>query len=818
MSSNRINFLKSVCNPDLENETIEIRLQGKTGRMESFFSSDLKKINEKIEEQKQDKNVYFGIAPRKNKDSGTKENCSSISTLWIDIDCGTDGHNKASSFETKQIALDHINQMSLKPSITLDSGHGLHCYLLLKEKLPLNDQNIQLIEDLNKVLIYMFDGDKSCYNVDRILRVPETLNIKTDSFAEVKIIQEDSGIKYSISELLDNPLVKLNWDRLKNLKIKNVPVLDLLYGNNIEALEKESNSEADQSIITALLSNGFSKEEVELLFKYFPTSGKYHSHPSPEQYLSKSIKNAQKYIENNLQEVILENSNTTTGNYESVETPDQFGYINFQGYLLSNFIVKIDEIVQKTRNGVFKSVFNGRILLKDELKYFKNIETDIFVENKKFKKFIMEYLPTKSEFYGNISEIIEAVRFCNKDVAPIDEIEFGFNVELTEYKTDSLIINKNGIFDAKHFIRNSDQMNTMQLHLDKVDDLQYLETIKNQIVNVLFQWDTPDVIFNALAFAFLPIIYPFLKSIQKSKPYLYLKGSSGSGKSLLSLFVQRFFVQLDELISCTSTSAALNIIGAGFKDALCVIDDLKFENFKNEKELKNFMALIQNYADGSERKKSTRTSSLQDSSPINAILLLNGEDLIISESSSIARGIIINVYDKDIDYKKSDLLSDLSQSFSGLTPHYINYILARITKEEIITTYKLNRKWFQHRSIRYGKTKVSNLPRVINNFAMVKTSFDIFINFLCNDNNQAANYKSAYENSIIDVFLKTLDRVDDSKNDMKFESALWNLIEAEKLYLEKIDNTGKESFPSYYKGTKIGYYLVSNSMAKICIN
>lgn len=816
MINNRIDFLKTVCNPDLENETIEIRFLDKDGRMESFFSDNLTIINDKIEEQKQNKNVFFGIAPRKNNNSGKKEDCTSISALWVDVDCGQDGHKKSSRFITKQKSLEHIEQIPIKPSIILDSGHGLHLYYLLDQKISLNESNINLMEDLNKKLTYIFGGDTSCYNIAQILRVPDTLNIKTDPALPTRLRLYNPEIKNSISDLLKNPLIRIDWQKLSKLKIKNISVLDLLFGINIESLEKESNSEADQSIITALLSNGFFEEEIKLLFKHYPVSGKYHTHSSPDQYISKSIENAKKYITENPLAILSGSVNINPEYFEDVDTPDQFGYVDDNGNLLSNFTIKLDEIVQRTRDGVVSSVLNGKILLKDEVKHFKNIESDIFVENKKFKSFIIDYQPTKSEFYGNICEIINAVRYCNKNIIPTSEIEFGYNETLTEYRTENLIINSKGIFEAKHFIRHSDELNFIKLHFDKVND-QQLEIIKKQIVENLFKWDTAEVVFNSLAFAFLPIIYPFLKSIHGAKPYLYLKGITGSGKSLMSILVQRFFGSFEKLVSCTSTSTAINIVGAGFKDTLYVVDDLKFENFRNDNELKNFMALIQNYSDGTERHKGTRDSKLKDSAPIKAILLLNGEDLIIRESSTIARGIIINVNTKQYDIEKKDNLEDISKEFSGLTPHYINYILSNKSKEDIINLFKLNRKYFEEKARYSQQGSWDNLPRIISNFAMVKTSWDLLINFLCNDRDQIIRYNSEYDKAMTDLFDQTLNRVDDSKNNMKFELALWSLIEAEKIYLEKIDTTGNNSWQNY-KGTKIGYFFISGKQAKICIN
>lgn len=809
-------FLGNICNPDLNNETIEIRYKSKNGKMESFFSNDLEEINKKVEELKPNNDIYFGIAPRKNNDSGKKENCSSISSLWVDIDCGQDGHKKSSLFTSKQEALDHIKRLSIKPSGIVDSGNGLHLYFFLNQKIELNKETIPTVEKLNKTLGLIFGGD-SVHNIDRIMRIPGTQNHKTETPKECKILEYNSNITYQPSNLMEDSLLKINYDHLTKLKISGVPLYNLLFGKNLDDLKKPSRSEADQAIITALISNGISREVIKLIFKHFPTTGKYNSHPDPEAYIMKCIENAVEYNKNipTIQESTVEM--ILFQEYQEIDTPEEVCYIGHKGEILSNFIIRIDKIINREKDGTTTSTFDGRIIFSDEVKHFKNEPAETLVDYRKFKLFITNHQLTKSEFPSSSSEIIKAVKYFNHDARNYQEIEFGFNEDLTEYRTDTMSITKSGINSTFYPIKYSEKLGDNKLLLLNISE-EEVSKLKKDIISKFFTWDSAEVIFNSLAFAFLPIIHPFIKSVEPTKPYLFLRGASGNGKSIVSKFIQKFYGRFLYLVSSSSTGTAIGIIGVAFKDALYVVDDIKMENFRNENEMKNFMAVLQNYADGTSRQRSNPDTKIKDAMPIKGILALNGEDIVFPEASTIARGIYITVNAKPYLPEKAAELNELANEICGLTPHYIQYILATKSGNEIINLFKENRTWFERKVKNDPTISFDNLSRIINNFAMLKTSWDLLINFLCENSEHLSKYNSQYEASITDVLFQTIDRVNTSKNDIKFEKTLWELMEQGRLYFEKLDPKNIQKFYEDSKGIKVGWYALINNKIKIGIH
>ena len=73
----------------------------------------------------------------------------------------------------KQIS-DKLDGSPLKPTVITDSGNGFQAFWKLDNPIHVNG-NIENLEKENRRLEKFFQGD-SCHNIDRIMRVPGTLN------------------------------------------------------------------------------------------------------------------------------------------------------------------------------------------------------------------------------------------------------------------------------------------------------------------------------------------------------------------------------------------------------------------------------------------------------------------------------------------------------------------------------------------------------------------------------------------------------------------------------------------------------------------
>lgn len=118
----------------------------------------------------------------------SKEHIKFLRGLHIDMDVQTRPEVLAMTLESiRPLILGH----TLKPSFINDTGGGFHAFYRFPVPLPATDENIALVEGLNAMLIEQLNGDKGTQNVDRILRVPFTVNIpkqqKIDLYGRVPV-------------------------------------------------------------------------------------------------------------------------------------------------------------------------------------------------------------------------------------------------------------------------------------------------------------------------------------------------------------------------------------------------------------------------------------------------------------------------------------------------------------------------------------------------------------------------------------------------------------------------------------------------------
>lgn len=117
-----------------------------------------------------DKDVYFGVATRRDASGGTLANCRHLGALFVDIDFKRIEASEARS---------RLAAALLPPSAVVHSGGGLHCYWFLREPMVLPDA-AHVAKDLLRRLASALGGDLSAAEPARILRVPGTWNRKPE--------------------------------------------------------------------------------------------------------------------------------------------------------------------------------------------------------------------------------------------------------------------------------------------------------------------------------------------------------------------------------------------------------------------------------------------------------------------------------------------------------------------------------------------------------------------------------------------------------------------------------------------------------------
>lgn len=163
----------------------------------SFKPSDWQKAANWIEPYQGKRNIYFHVNPvrRSLTNKAGKDDIARLSWLHVDIDprAGEDIE------EERQRALKLLREYKRKPTVIVDSGGGFQGFWKLRAdpELEINGsvEKAQELEAYNQQLELEFQADH-CHNVDRIMRLPGTINVPT-----AKKIKK--GRKPALAELVE---------------------------------------------------------------------------------------------------------------------------------------------------------------------------------------------------------------------------------------------------------------------------------------------------------------------------------------------------------------------------------------------------------------------------------------------------------------------------------------------------------------------------------------------------------------------------------------------------------------------------------------
>ncbi|MEA2754278.1 MAG: putative primase/helicase [Aliidongia sp.] len=185
----------------------------------TFDISDQAALRAWIEERQGRKNLYFTVneARRGLHKKPAKDDMITAHAIWIDVDPREEEEKTAGGFERERVRLaalaDELQHGAVPPSFIIDSGNGHQFFWLLDQPCALDPAATAIVEALGKGLRMRYGGD-AVENVDRIMRLPGTLNLPTKSKRErgrgpaVAKLVASAGRRYSLPELqqLTGPL------------------------------------------------------------------------------------------------------------------------------------------------------------------------------------------------------------------------------------------------------------------------------------------------------------------------------------------------------------------------------------------------------------------------------------------------------------------------------------------------------------------------------------------------------------------------------------------------------------------------------------
>ncbi|GAH84740.1 unnamed protein product, partial [marine sediment metagenome] len=164
---------------------IEIRTIDKQGKVNQYWYKT-EEIGKLVQDLKRPyylkTNVYFGVCARKEKE-GKEKNVCQVNSLWTDID--------AKNIKEKGAIKKKIELFIPEPSIIISSGRGYHCYWLLKKPEKIKSQkDIDRLKGHNRGLAEELKADTQAIDLSRVLRVPDTKNLKDpENILTVRIVK-----------------------------------------------------------------------------------------------------------------------------------------------------------------------------------------------------------------------------------------------------------------------------------------------------------------------------------------------------------------------------------------------------------------------------------------------------------------------------------------------------------------------------------------------------------------------------------------------------------------------------------------------------
>lgn len=164
----------------------------RTGRIETATFTSPKDAKPWIAARDGRKNLYYSVnPPRTDSRPDKKAKKHEISHLaWLHVDVDVDPLTP----DSLDAALDRLRAFDPPPTIIIFSGGGFNALWKLADPVPVTPDNVDELESYNRGLIAPLDGDPACYNIDRILRVPETWNLPTRKKLKAGRVKVRSGL------------------------------------------------------------------------------------------------------------------------------------------------------------------------------------------------------------------------------------------------------------------------------------------------------------------------------------------------------------------------------------------------------------------------------------------------------------------------------------------------------------------------------------------------------------------------------------------------------------------------------------------------
>ncbi len=245
------------------------------------------------------RNLYFAVNPpeRPMSKKPTKADVGRAVALHVDVD----PRPGAGIAAERDRILTALKAHPKAPSVIVDSGGGYQAFWLLAE--PTDD--LDAVEARNLAIAAALGGDR-CHNVDRVMRLPGTVNLpdekkraKGRAAAPAKVVEADWDRRYSLAEF-EPPAqghAKAN-PKAPGVDAGRLPISarmrKLIEGVDDPRHRYASRSEKVFAVITAMATAGCADRQIEAVFldASRPIAAHVLEQPKPLEYLRRQIEKA----------------------------------------------------------------------------------------------------------------------------------------------------------------------------------------------------------------------------------------------------------------------------------------------------------------------------------------------------------------------------------------------------------------------------------------------------------------------------------------------------------------------------------------------
>jgi len=227
----------------------------------TFNAQQTDKMEAWIEKMNAAHNIYFSVNPTINPINKKAKRTDMKHMDWLHVD--VDPRVGEDLKEEQERILNKFRNAEPRPSCVIFSGGGYQAFWKLAEPVKI-DGDLALAEDAkryNVQLEILFGGD-NCHNVDRIMRVPGTMNLpdakkraKGREKVQATLLYFDESVVYPISAFTAAPMVQGQAGQSRTSLATNV-ILPDVSGNVQRLASVEDLPEAVKPWVKVLIVQG----------------------------------------------------------------------------------------------------------------------------------------------------------------------------------------------------------------------------------------------------------------------------------------------------------------------------------------------------------------------------------------------------------------------------------------------------------------------------------------------------------------------------------------------------------------------------------